>query len=431
VTAGGGRERRAGETGAAAGRGTMSEERTTVQIPMSRPAIDEADVAAVLAVLRTPALSMGPRLREFEATLAAYTGTAEAVAVNSGTSGLHLCLAALGIGPGDQVITTPFSFVASANCALYVGATPVFADIDPRTLNVDPDQVERRLTARTRALLPVDVFGQPAPVEELVAIASRRGLRLVLDSCEAIGGERCGVRSHPGVDAAVFAFYPNKQMTTGEGGAVATNDAELARVARSLCNQGRDDDGTWMNHVRLGFNYRLDEMSAALGLSQIRRLDAILARRARVAAWYGERLAGVEGVAPPYVAPETTRMSWFVYVVRLDERLDRAALAAALAADGVPTRPYFVPIHLQPYYRSRFGHRPGDFPVTERIARTTLALPFFTEMSEREVDYVCERLALHLRAATARPAPASAGERAPTRPPRERPAGLATPRAAS
>jgi perosamine synthetase len=365
----------------------------TTRVPLSQPWITDDDIAAVVEVLRTPTLSLGPRVRRFEEEFARYTGAAGAVAVNSGTSGLHLCLAALGVGPGDEVITTSFSFVASANCALYQGATPVFADIDPMTLNIDPAQVADLVTARTRVVLPVDVFGQPADLEELGAIADRHGLALVEDACEAVGAERNGRRVGTGVKAAVFAFYPNKQMTTGEGGVIVSDDLGLCDVLRSLSNQGRDDAGTWMNHVRLGYNYRLDEMSAALGVSQLRRLDETLARRARVASWYSERLAGVPGVVTPYVAPGTTRMSWFVFVVRLEEGVDRTALMAALEADGVPTRPYFVPIHLQPLYRRRFGYRPGDLPVTERVAGSTLALPFFTRMTEDQVGYVCERLA--------------------------------------
>src|SRR5271166_3553362 len=254
-----------------------------MQVPLSRPSITEVDIAAVLEVLHSPSLSLGPKLSALERPMDDYSGTSEAVAVNSGTSGLHLCLAAAGIKPGDEVITTPFSFVASANCVLYQGATPVFADIDPLTLNIDPNQVEARLTERTRALVPVDVFGQPAPIEDLMTIAEHHGVRLIRDACEAIGAERNGRRVGRDGHATVFAFYPNKQMTTGEGGIIVTNDVAYSRVLRSMSNQGRDDDGTWMNHVRLGFNYRLDEMSAALGISQLRRLNMIIARRARVA----------------------------------------------------------------------------------------------------------------------------------------------------
>lgn len=378
-----------------------------MQVPLSRPWITEADVQAVVEALRTPWLSLGPRVTAFEEALAGYVGAAAAVAVSSGTAGLHLCLAAAGVGPGDEVVTTPFSFIASANCALYQGATPVFADVDPVTLTLDPGQAEARLTPRTRAVVAVDVFGQPAAVEELQGVCERHGLDLIVDACESIGAERRHQRVGRCGKATVFAFYPNKQMTTGEGGIIVTADRAFAAVLRSLSNQGRDDDGTWMNHVRLGYNYRLDELSAALGLSQLRRLDEILARRAALAAAYAERLAALEGVEAPPVAAETTRMSWFVYVVRLAEGVDREALMAALAEDGVPTRPYFVPIHLQPLYRQRFGYRPGSFPVTERAARSTLALPFFTEMSLNQVDYVCSRLACRLpRAARARAAAA-------------------------
>jgi perosamine synthetase len=373
-----------------------------MKIPMSQPSIDRDDVAAVLGVLRTPVLSLGPAVVKFEQAVADYVGTSEAVAVNSGTSGLHLCLAAAGIGPCDEVVTSPFSFIASANCALYQGAKPVFADIDPSTYNLDPDRAEAAITRRTRAMIPVDVFGQPAPIEDFRTIAGRHGLALIEDACEAIGAERDGRRAGSRARAAVFAFYPNKQITTGEGGMIVTDDVEMARILRSLSNQGRDDAGTWMNHVRLGYNYRLDEMSAALGLSQLTKLDTILERRARVAGWYAERLRFLEGVHIPQIAAETTRMSWFVYVIRLDERLDRPALMAGLESDGIPTRPYFVPIHLQPLYRSRFGYRLGDFPVTERVARTTLALPFFTEMTEQQVDYVCDRLAGRIAAQLAR-----------------------------
>ena len=236
-----------------------------IRVPLSQPSINDDDIAAVLAVLRTPSLSMGPRVRDFERAVAEYVGTAKAVAVNSGTSGLHLCLAAEGIGPGDEVVTTPFSFVASANCALYQGARPVFADIDPLTLNIDPDRVEAAITPRTRAMVIVDIFGQPAPIEDLTAISDRHDLILIEDACEAIGAERKGERVGGLARAAVFAFYPNKQMTTGEGGMITTDDVALAGVLRSLSNQGRDDAGTWMNHVRLGYNYRLDEMSRGPG----------------------------------------------------------------------------------------------------------------------------------------------------------------------
>jgi perosamine synthetase len=367
---------------------------TITSVPLSQPSITEADVEAVLSVLRTSTLSIGPKTAAFEQAVADLVGTTHGVAVNSGTSGLHLCLDAKGIGQGDEVITTPFSFVASANCILYGGGTPVFADIDPETLALDPAKVEAAVTDRTKAIIPVDVFGQPCAIEDIHAIAQRHNLVVIQDSCEAIGAERNGemVGSPKYADAAVFAFYPNKQMTTGEGGMIVTSDDDMARVMNSLRNQGRDDAGTWMNHVRLGYNYRLDEMSAALGLSQVSRLDAILDGRERVARMYSERLADVPGVKLPYIDPATTRMSWFVYVIQLEEGIDRTAVMDHLAANGVPSRPYFVPIHLQPLYRERFGFGEGDFPVTEAVANTTLAIPFYTQMPEAEIDYVVEKI---------------------------------------
>jgi perosamine synthetase len=367
---------------------------TRIDVPLSSPWITQDDIDAVVAVMQTPTLSIGPQLKAFERAVADLVGASHGLGVNSGTSGLHLILDALGIGPGDEVITSPFSFVASANCIIYTGATPVFADIDPVTLALDPAAVEAAITPRTKAIIPVDVFGQPCPIEELHAIAQKHGLKIVQDSCEAIGAVRNGVPvgSPRYADAAVFAFYPNKQMTTGEGGMIVTDDDDLARVIDSLRNQGRDDAGTWMNHVRLGYNFRLDEMSAALGLSQVNRIDAILDGRDRVAQMYTERLQDVPGVKVPTIDPATTRMSWFVYVIQLEEGIDRTAVMDRLQQSGVPSRPYFVPITLQPLYRERFGFKEGDFPTTETIARSTLAIPFYTQMPEDQIDYVAEQI---------------------------------------
>jgi len=368
--------------------------RTYMDIPLASPWITQEDIDAVVAVLRTPTLSIGPQLRAFEGAVAARVGQTHGLGVNSGTSGLHLVLEAMGIGPGDEVITSPFSFVASSNCIIYTGATPVFADIDPQTLAIDPEKLEAAITERTKAIIPVDVFGQPCPIEAYAEIAQRHGLKIVQDSCEAIGAERNGlpVGGPEYADAAVFAFYPNKQMTTGEGGMVVTSDDELARTIDSLRNQGRDDAGTWMNHVRVGYNYRLDELSAALGLSQVSRLDAILDGRERVARAYTERLAEVPGIRVPALDAGTTRMSWFVYVIQLEAGLDRVAVMERLAARGVPSRPYFVPIHLQPVYRERYGFGEGDFPATEAVAETTLAIPFSTIMTDDQIDYVAEQI---------------------------------------
>ena len=390
-------------------------------IPMSSPDITAAEIEAVKRVLQTPYLSIGPYIAEFEERFAAYVGTRYAVGVSSGTAGLHLCVIAAGIGEGNLVITTPFSFIASANVILYERAIPVFVDIDPLTLNINPEQVaeavhdlskggraarrwlppalrESRFRLRPpKALLPVHVFGQPADMDPLLEIARAYGLAVIEDACEAIGAEYKGRKAGTFGDAAVFAFYPNKQMTTGEGGMIVTDRDDWDALFRSLRNQGRDVQDAWLNHSRLGYNYRMDEMSAALGLAQLGRIEELLSKRERVAQWYNERLKDVESVQVPYVASTTTRMSWFVYVIRLAPEIGRNAVMAALEERGIPSRPYFTPIHLQPFYRERFGYREGDFPITESVARSTLALPFSSVMTEEQLEYVCEQLAGVLR----------------------------------
>ncbi len=370
----------------------------TFRVPLSAPDIEPSDVEMVNRVLRTSHLSIGPMIEEFEREWARYIGTRFAAGVSSGTAGLHLAVVAAGIGPGDEVITTPFSFIASSNVMLYQQAVPVFVDIDDKTLNIDPNRVEdkikerRALGKRVKALLPVHVFGQPCDMHALSEIAARYELELIEDACEAMGAEFKGRRVGTFGHASVFAFYPNKQMTTGEGGVLVTDDEAWYHLFRSLRNQGRDDSGTWLRHIRLGYNYRLDEMSAGLGLAQVRRLDQLIEKRAHVAKSYRSRLTDVEGVQVPYIAPETTRMSWFVYVVRFTPTLDRDSILAALEANGIPARPYFAPIHLQPFYRDLFGFHPGDFPITERVAQTTLALPFHSNLRESEIDCVVETL---------------------------------------
>ena len=370
----------------------------TMTIPMSEPDIGAAERAAVLQVLEGKTLALGPRLREFEERVAAKVGSCHAVAVNSGTAALHLCLLAAGVGEGDAVVTTPFSFVASANCILYVRARPVFVDVDPATLTLDPERLERtvqtlgRSGQRVKAVLPVHVFGQAADMDAILAVAERHGLAVIEDACEAIGGAYKGRPLGTIGDAGTFAFYPNKQMTTGEGGMIVTDDARWDALARSLRNQGRDVFDEWLAHSRLGYNYRLDEMSAALGIAQIERLDEILAKRARVAGWYAARLAGFDEVVVPRMSATTTTESWFVYVVRLRDLATRADVMRELAARGIPSRPYFPPIHLQPYFRADFGFRPGAFPITEAAGETCLALPFYGSMSEDAVDTVCGAL---------------------------------------
>jgi dTDP-4-amino-4,6-dideoxygalactose transaminase len=384
-----------------------------MKIPMSSPDLTDADRQAVIEVINTPNLSLGPKVVEFEKAFCEYTGAKHAIAVNSGTAGLHLCVRAAGIGPGDLVITTPFSFVASTNALLFENAIPVFVDVDPKTGNLDVEQaadavkhIERYLPRKPKienrelkALLPVDVFGQPAAMDKITAIAQEHGLKVIEDSCEALGATYKGRQAGTFGDYGIFAFYPNKQMTTGEGGIIITEDDQAAAFMRALRNQGRAPGDTWLSHTYLGYNYRLDEMSCALGITQLRRLDEMLTKREQVAAWYAERLAEIPGIEIPFIAPETTRMSWFVYVIRVDGKIDRGAFAKRLEARGVPVRPYFLPIHLQPYMVERFGYRAGDFPVTEDLGRRGLAVPFSGVMTEEQVEYVCQALRAELSAA--------------------------------
>ena len=371
-----------------------------MHIPLAQPDITGAEIEAVVQVLKTSHLALGPKLKEFEGAIAEHAGVRYAVAVNSGTSALHLIIRALGIGEGDEVITTPFSFISSSNCILYERARPVFVDIDPKTLNIDPERIEAAITPRTKAILAVDVFGHPAGWARLEEIADKRDLLLIEDSAEALGSEIDGHCCGSFGQAGIFAFYPNKQITTGEGGVILTNDAELANICRSMANQGRGDGREWLQHVRLGYNYRMDEMSAALGLVQLSRIEGIIASRAQVADWYAEELEEVEGVASPYVAPNI-RMSWFVYVVRLSEAFtqkDRDHILQGLQERGIGCRNYFAPIHLQPFYREILGTKEGDFPVTESIAARTIALPFYNKLGKEEVEYIVESLVHGLRA---------------------------------
>jgi perosamine synthetase len=364
-----------------------------MKIPLSRPDVSNQDIDAVVNVLKTPFLSLGPAIEEFERAMCDYTGARHATAVNSGTSALHLAVRAMGIGPGDEVITSPFSFVASANCALFENARPVFVDIDPHSFNIDADRIEAAVTERTKALLPVHVFGRPAAMDHIGRIATRHGLRIIEDACEALGAywhDR-----HVGTigDAGTFAFYPNKQVTTGEGGMLVTNDRTLDELFKSMRNQGRGTNGEWLQHQRIGYNYRLSDIHAALGTSQLQRVEPILAMRAAVADMYRQYLCDVDDLELPMYELAEARLSWFVYVVRLKgaTRGRRDALLAYLRARGVACSDYFSPIHLQPYFREQ-GYRPGQFPITEAIAESTVALPFFTRLSEQDVKYVAATL---------------------------------------
>jgi perosamine synthetase len=359
------------------------------EIPLARPVLDEAEEQAVLEVLRSGRLSLGPKLGEFERAFAARLGAPYACAVSSGTTGLHLALRAVGVSDGDEVVTTPLSFVASANVVLYERARPVFADIDPVTFNLDPAAARAAVTDRTRALLPVHLFGYPA---DLTAF-EQMGLPIVEDACEALGsvdadGVTVGARGHP----AVFAFYANKQLTTGEGGMITVAEADLKERIDSERNQGRAPNMDWLDHDRLGFNYRLSDIACALGLAQLERLDSMLAGRARVAEAYGAALAGIDGLDLPCPEVGRVRRGWFVYVVQLPRELDRDGVVRALAERGIPSKPYFPAVHLMSYYRERFGHREGEFPVCEDVAARSIALPFFPEMTESQVARVAEVL---------------------------------------
>lgn len=399
------------------------------EIPLSRPDITELEEQYVLRALRSGRLSIGPMVEEFEQAVAARVGVRHAVAVNSGTSGLHLVMKALNIGPGDEVVTTPFSFIASANAILFVGATPRFVDICPRTLNMDPVEVEKAIGRRTKAILAVETFGNPAHMDTYAAIAARHEIAMIEDCCEALGSVHKGRRAGSFGRAGVFGFYPNKQITTGEGGMVVTDDARLAEMCRSLRNQGRPlgwtsnaaatagggisgmnvgstvsailggtsggtATGSWLRHERLGYNYRLGEIPAALGVAQMRRLDSILEKRQAVARRYINRLADNTHLVMPTIDPDTV-MSWFVFVVRLATSYtaeERDRIIRGLRNHDVGATDYFPCIHLQPFYREQFGFEPGMFPIAESVSQRTLALPFFNDLSARDVDLVAQTL---------------------------------------
>jgi perosamine synthetase len=362
-------------------------------IPLARPLLGAREEQLVLETLRSGRLALGPRLGEFESAFAQRLGVAHVSAVSSGTTGLHLAIRAAGVKRGDEVVTTPFSFVASANCMLYEDARPVFCDIDSRTLNIDPAAAAAAVGERTTGLLPVHIFGYPADMPAFERLASERGLWLVEDACEALGavhadGATVGARGN----LSVFGFYPNKQLTTGEGGALIAPSAEIKQRIDSERNQGRAPDMGWLDHDRLGFNYRLDDLSCALGIAQLERLDELLAARARVAALYTEALAGVEDLQTPCSDADGDRRSWFVYVVQLPRGADRDAAVVALRERGIDSKPYLPAIHLMSFYRERYGHREGEFPVCEDVAARSLALPFYPELTEGQVTRVVEAL---------------------------------------
>lgn len=382
-------------------------------VPMSSPDLTDAERARVMEVVNSPILSMGAQTNLFEKSIADFVGAKHAVAVNSGTAGLHLCVRAAGIEAGDMVITTPFSFVASSNVLLFEKAIPVFVDVDPVTGNLDVDLLEKAVEdlvqgaeaakkwlprdgaqnhGKLKAILAVDVFGQPADYERIVKLAKKYNLKLIEDSCESLGAEYKSVKTGLFGDYGVFAFYPNKQITTGEGGMIVTNDDKAAGLMRALRNQGRAPGDNWLQHTELGYNYRIDELSAALGAVQMTRIEELLDKRQKVADLYAERLAEIQGIETPGIGDGTTRNSWFVYVIKVKPGIDRDQLAAKLTEARIPVRPYFLPIHLQPYMVKQFGYREGDYPVTEDLGRRGLALPFSGVMTEEQVETVCQVL---------------------------------------
>lgn len=392
------------------------------EIPLSKPDISDLEIELVVEALRSGRLSIGPRVEEFERMVAARCGRRYGVAVNSGTSGLHLTMLGLGIGPGDEVITTPFSFVASANCILMAGAKPVFVDICPKTLNMDPERLEAAITRRTKAIIAVEAFANPAYMDRYESIAQRHEIALVEDCCEALGSSHAGRKAGSFGRVGVFAFYPNKQITTGEGGVIVTDDRRLAELCKSMRNQGRpmaplagavgsvsgssgsenrptpSEGAAWLSHERLGFNYRMAEINAALGVAQMRRLDEILAKREHVAKAYMERLLDLH--SPDLTLPtvhEDSHMSWFVFVVRLTSsytREERDRVIAGMLRHEIGAKDYFPCIHLQAFYREQFGFKPGDFPIAESVSARTIALPFYNDLSDRDVDVVVRTLGL-------------------------------------
>ncbi len=370
-----------------------------MRIPLSAPDITEAEIQAVSAVLRTSRLSLGPQMEEFEQAMARYTGTSHAIAVNSGTSALHLCIRALGISEGDEVIVPSFAFIAVANVLRYERAVPVFIDIDPQTLNLDPARIEEAITPRTRAILVVHTFGCPAALGEILEIARRHQLFVIEDACEALGAQFDGRKVGSFGDAGVFGFYPNKQITSGEGGMIVTNNSNVAAFARKLRNQGRSESAEWLQHEELGYNYRISEMNCALGAGQLKRLETILERREAIAREYQRRLENHPDLELPAIALPRRRISWFVYVIRLSKRFTashRDHVVREMASRGIACGRYFAPIHFQPAYRSQ-PHRCMTLTQTESIAQRTLALPFFNKITVEQIEEVCHTLAEVIR----------------------------------
>ena len=381
-----------------------------MNIPLSNPDLTLREKQLVMQVLDGPNLSLGPKLVEFEEKISSYLGSKYAIAVNSGTSGLHLCIKSLNLKEGNEIITSPFSFIASANCILYERCTPIFVDINPETLNIDTNKIEEKISPNSKAILPVHVFGLPCDMDKILNIAHSHKLFIIEDACEAIGAElqinyfkknnkkNSEKKIHKKVgtfgNCGVFAFYPNKQITTAEGGLIVTDDENIAKICRSLRNQGRSENGKWLLHERLGYNYRLSDIHCALGIAQIERINEILKKREVVASWYRQRFQNIEQIRIPSEFRDK-KISWFAYVIRLNDnfsREDRDNIIKKLLNKGISCNNYFLPIHLQPFYMKMFGYKKGDFPITEHISERTIALPFFSNLQEKQVDYVYENL---------------------------------------
>ncbi len=364
------------------------------RVPLSRPDITDAEIQAVSSVLKSPNLSLGPKLREFEQAFESYIGIKHAVAVNSGTSGLFLCAEAMGLGPDDEVITTPFTFIATVNIIMMTGARPVLVDIDPVNMNIDPEKIAGKITPRTKAIVPVEVFGNPAGIDRVCKIAEKHNLAVLEDSCEGLGSTLNGKKVGTFGKMSVFAFYPNKQMTTGEGGMILTDDDGLAELCASLRNQGRGRSGGWLAHQRLGYNYRLCDINCALGIVQLSRIEEFIQKRRQVAQMYTNILADDRRLIVP-TEPQNCRMSWFVFVVRLNadyNQSHRDALLKKMLDRGIQVSNYFPPVHLQPFMVEKFGYKIGDFPLTESTCQRTVALPFHNNLTKKEVELVCKEL---------------------------------------
>lgn len=361
-----------------------------MQIKIAKPYISDDDIAGVVEVLRSGKLSLGPKYKEFEKNLAKYVGCKYACAVSNGTAALHLGVKALGLQTGDEVITSPFSFISSSNCLLYENVKPVFIDIEEETFNMDPALIEQAITEKTKAILPVHIFGQSARMNEIMRIAKNHHLKVLEDACESLGATYQGKMVGTTGDIGTYAFYPNKQMTTAEGGMLVTNSRKIYDLCDSMRNQGRSKSGNWLVHERLGYNYRIDEMSASLGITQLKKVEWMIKEKVKIATWYNDALKGIPDIVVPQIGPDRTH-SWFVYVIRIKNG-KRNAVMSKLEKAGIQTKPYLPVIHLQPFMRKMFNFKKGDFPKAEEIAEETLALPLYIGLEHKDIEYISEKM---------------------------------------